>query len=136
MKKLLKYAVCLALLVMVVALFTGCKVTGGGFFIDRSDNKCTFGLVAQGDCLEFKGQFQFNDHNDTKIHVEVMQMMQFGDDSAEFSGLTDEGNLVVVYVEDSGEVGPDKGDYIAIYYDGRIWDGDLVGGNIKVHPYE
>ena len=136
MKKLLKFAVCLALLVMVVALFTGCKVTGGGWFIDREENKCTFGLVAQGECLEFKGQFQFNDHNETKIHVEVMQMLQFGDDYAEFSGWTDEGKLVVVYVEDSGEVGPDKGDYIAIYYDGQIWDGELRGGNIKVHPYE
>ena len=135
MKKLLKYTACLAILLMVVVLFTGCKATGGGWFMD-GENKCTFGFVAQGDCDDFKGQFQFNDHATTKIHVEVMQMLQFGDDYAEFSGFTDDNELVGVYVEDRGEGGPDNGDYIAIYYDGQIWKGDLGGGNIKIHPYK
>ena len=139
MKKLLKYVACLAILVMVVALFTGCKVTGGGWFED-SERKCTFGLNAQGEGCEYKGQFQFNDHEDCKIHVEVMQMMQFGDDYAEFSGVAKSGEKVIVWVEDHGEPGPDAGDSIKIWIDTPFWEpptyaGDLEGGNIQVHPY-
>ena len=141
MKKLLKYAACLAILVMVVALFTGCKATGGGWFIDegRSDSKkCTFGLNAQGKWDEsvgwfvYKGQFQFNDHAGNKIHAEVMNIKEFDDTYAIFWAMADEG-LVTVWVEDHGEPGPDAGDYIKICYDGETWEGDLEGGNIQIH---
>ena len=148
MKKFLKYAACLAILLMVVVLFTGCKVTGGGWFLDvveEEETKCTFGLNAQGEWDEgvgwfvYKGQFQFNDHAGTKIHVEVMQMTQFGDDYAEFSGVAKSGEAVIVWVEDHGEPGPDAGDYIAIWinglplFDPPSYEGEILGGNIQVH---
>jgi len=144
MKKLLKYTACLAILLMVVVLFTGCKVTGGGWFMD-TDRKCTFGLNAQGTKIgeglldwEYKGQFQFNDHAGCKIHVEVMQMTAWEDEYAEFSGMTDDGKVVVVGVTDQGEPGADAGDGIIIWIDTPFWmpptyAGELGGGNIQIH---
>ena len=148
MKKLLRYTACLAILVMVVALFTGCiltgKVTGGGWFIDGQDNKCTFGFNAHGDCREgegliYKGQFQFNDHDGCKIHAKVLSLLDFGDTYALFHGVDDKELDVYVYVEDMGQPGADPGDYIAIWYDADHWwdpptyEGELGGGNLKVH---
>ena len=150
MKKLLKYAACLVILVMVMALFTGCiltgKVTGGGWFIntarDNDEEKCTFGFNAQGDegaeGFEYKGQFQFNDHNGVKIHAEVMLCLDFAETYALFYGQDDEGTDVYVYVEDMGQPGADPGDSIKIWYDASLLDpptyeGDLGGGNLQVH---
>ena len=67
MKKFLKYAVCLALLVMVVALLTGCadKATGGGWFYAgcKGEDKVTFGFNVQrvDECV-YKGQLQAVNH--------------------------------------------------------------------------
>ncbi len=149
MKKLLKYTACLAVLVMVMALFTGCiltgKVTGGGWFIDEdTDNKCTFGLNAHGDYREgegiiYKGQFQFNDRvGGIKIHAKVMSLLDFGETYAWFHGEDDEGKDVYVFVEDMGQPGADPGDSIKIWYDTSpidppTYEGDLGGGNIQVH---
>ena len=143
MKKLLKYVACLAILLMVIVLFTGCdflegKVTGGGWFIDEdTQNKCTFGFVAQGKCFEYKGQFQFNDHEDTKIHTDVEGLLEFGETYAVFVGEDEEGNYVKVSVWDLGQPGADPGDYIKIWYNeiggSPNWQGELGGGNLKVH---
>ena len=93
MKKLLKYTAYLAILVMVVALFTGCKATGGGWFTNDfpgGDERCTFGFNAQGKGegldWEYKGQFQFNDHNTTKIHIGEMYLVEVVDPVANFTG--------------------------------------------------
>ena len=155
MKKLLKFAVCLALLVMVVALFTGCadKATGGGWFYDEcTGNKCTFGFNAQlkdnqgavNNDKIYTGQFQFKDlETGQKIHLGEMIFIEpengyFDDTIALFEGTDKDGNLVEVAVEDQGEPGADAGDGIAIgYYDGTQyweWYGTLEGGNIQAHP--
>ena len=150
MKKLFKYLVCLTILVMIMALFTGCiltgKVTGGGWFMNEgtegTDSKCTFGFNAQGDeCLEYKGQFQFNSHDGEKIHAKVMALLDFGETYAWFHGVANDGREVDVYVEDKGQPGPDPGDSIKIWIDADLMDllgtgdyeGDLGGGNIQVH---
>ena len=140
MKKLLKYAACLAILVMVVALFTGCdflegKITGGGWFMDECDGetKCTFGFVAQGTLCEYKGQIQFNDHASTKIHADVVGLLEFAGTYAWFVGEDEEGKYVSISVWDLGQPGADPGDYIEIKYDGDTWCGPLGGGNLKIH---
>lgn len=155
MKKLLKYAACLAILAIAAVLMTSCtfptagKVIGGGYFMNEGtmnpDAKCTFGFNAQGDgdfCegFEFKGQFQFNDHVDNKIHLKVMELREilFVENALVFSGM--DGNVEVwVRVDDLGQPGPDNGDYIKIWYDkdprwnDPDWEGALEGGNIKIH---
>ena len=138
MKKLLKYAACLAILVMVVALFTGCKATGGGWFEDCEGNRCTFGFNAQGTGegmdWEYKGQFQFNDHNGTKIHISKMVLVMVDDNVANFSGVTKDGWIVNVTVTDMGEPGAGSGDGILIVIPGLgVWGGIIEGGNIQVH---
>ena len=145
MKRLTKYMVVVIVLFSVVALMTGCcgyeqiagKVTGGGWFdCDSTRSKCTFGFNAQGDGEDFKGQFQFNDHAkpSTKIHAEVMTLWEYNceDNTYKFVG---EGELgpVVVHVQDNGQPGADEGDEIKIEYDGMEWEGELGGGNIKIH---
>jgi hypothetical protein len=136
MKKLLKFAVCLALLVMVVALFTGCKATGGGSFMS-CDNKCTFGFNAQGTetdgSWEFKGQFQFNDHNGNKFHVNKMSLLTVIGPVANFTGETKDGKTVNVTVTDLGEPGAGSGDLILIVVPGEGTWGGAVQGNIQVH---
>ena len=144
MKKFLKFAAVLAILLMVMALFTGCKVTGGGYFTntarDNEKEKCTFGFNAQGEGIEYKGQFQFNDHAKpaTKIHAEVLEITSWGDTYAQFTGLTDEG-FVYVEIWDNGEPGAvDDGDYIKIYvnklpFGNPTYEGELGGGNIQIH---
>ena len=146
MKKLLKFAVCLALLVMVMVLFTGCKVTGGGWFIDgyygdngndngngsgsmsvrggNEETKCTFGFNAQGTEIDkrwkFKGQFQFKEHKKggMKIHIDDMVLLLDFDSVVLFGGTDKEGEVgVAVAVTDMGEPGPGAGDAIAIWYD-------------------
>jgi len=149
MKRLIKYMVVVIVLFSVVALMTGCcgyklisgKVTGGGWFdCDRTESKCTFGFNAQGDgdwCegMEFKGQFQFNDHVDTKIHAQVMTLWEYNceDNTYKFVGEDKAGNEVVVHVTDNGQPGADPGDEIKIEYGGKTWEGELGGGNIKIH---
>ena len=139
MKKLLKYTACLAMLVMVVALFTGCKVTGGGWFMD-GENKCTFGLNAQGTEVdehvwEFKGQFQFQDHGTgVKFHVSEMTQAGAGGILGAFTGMDKDGYEVIVLATDMGEPGPDVGDGILIIHEEYgTWAGFLGGGNIQVH---
>ncbi|MCK4309448.1 MAG: hypothetical protein KAW42_05695 [Candidatus Atribacteria bacterium] len=147
MKRLTKYMGLVIILLLAVALMTGCtlltvgKVTGGGWFdCERTESKCTFGFNAQGDgdwCegMEFKGQFQFNDHVDTKIHVQVMKLYEyiFEDNTYKFAGDTKDGDEVVVTVVDNGQPGADEGDQIRIKYQGKTWEGELGGGNIQVH---
>ena len=150
MKKLLKYTACLAILLMAAVLMTSCtfptagKVTGGGYFMNGND-KCTFGFNAQGDgdwCegMEFKGQFQFNDHVDKKIHLKVMELREilFVENALVFSGMDGE-KEVWVRVDDLGQAGPGNGDCIKIWYDkdprwnDPDWEGVLEGGNITIH---
>jgi hypothetical protein len=144
MKKLLKYVVCLAILVMVVVLLTGCegKVTGGGWFINEcgEGTKCTFGFNAQGEydederCGVYKGQFQFNDHNGTKIHIREMTYLMEIFGAYNFTGYDKEGYLVNVTVTDEGEPGVDAGDGILIVHPHYgVWFGVLGGGNIQIH---
>jgi len=141
MKKLLKFTVCLALLVMVVVLFTGCKVTGGGSFINDlpcSDNeKCTFGFVAQGTETDgdwaYKGQFQFNDHAGYKFHISNMQLLTVFGPVADFAGVTKGGDIVNVTVTDMGESGAGPGDYILVVVPGEGAWGGAVQGEIKIH---
>jgi len=153
MKRLIKSVFVLIVLFSMVALMTGCtfpvagKVTGGGWFEDQCGRKCTLGFNAHGDgdcCdgFEFKGQFQFNDHDDTKIHLTVMRLMEHvGLEGLLFYG-EDDGEDVWVYVEDLGQSGPDKGDLIKIWCGGDsphnpignpTYYGELGGGNIKIH---
>ena len=133
----------------VVALMTGCcgyeliagKVTGGGWFEDDCrKSKCTFGFNAQADgnlCegMEWKGQFQFNDHVDTKIHAQVMMLWEYNceDNTYKFVGEDKGGLEVVVHVQDNGTPGADPGDEIKIEYEGNTWKGVLGGGNIVIH---
>lgn len=139
----------LIVLFSVVALMTGCtfptdgKVTGGGWFmacVEDEQTKCTFGFNAQGDgnlCegMEFKGQFQFNDHAGTKIHAKVMRLYEYllADYRYKFVGETKGGEEVVVTVEDLGQPGMDPGDGIRVEYEGDTWEGYLGGGNIQIH---
>ena len=137
MKKLLKYTACLAILLMVIVLFTGCKATGGGSFVDCGGNKCTFGFNAQGTETDgdwaYKGQFQFNDHVDTKFHVSKMYLLTFVGPVANFTGETKGGDTVNVTVTDLGEPGAGPGDLILIIHENLgIWGG-VVQGNIQVH---
>lgn len=151
MKKLLKYTACLVILLMVVVLFTGCKVTGGGYFMNNEVDKCTFGFNAQGtgECLnwDYKGQFQFKDHvSGQKIHIgKMMLLWNLGDGAALFGGTDKEGKGVAVLVTDMGEPGPGAGDEIKIWYDLSLsslfdppswepdWAGVIEGGNIQIH---
>jgi len=143
MKKLLKITACLALLVMVVVLFTGCKVTGGGSFTNEicdSGEKCTFGFVAQGTETDgdwaYKGQFQFNDHAGTKFHISKMELLMVMGDVADFAGVTKGGDVVNVTVTDMGDPGAGPGDLILIEALGPeiygVWGG-VVQGNITIH---
>lgn len=158
MKKLIKPIVCLAILLVVIALTTGCigyvsKATGGGWFIDEeTQHKCTFGFnvnlkdnpgAVQND-KTLTGKLQFKDHETgVKIHLDEMtyiepDSMTVNDNIAYFEGWDKDGNFVKVAVQDLGEPGPDAGDGIAIeYYDGTQyweWYGTLEGGNIQAHP--
>lgn len=148
MKRLIKSMILLMVLLMVVVLMIGCKidgkVTGGGWFENTSDYnngaKCTFGFNAQGDGdllegFKFKGQFQFNDHVDTKIHVAVLVLedVLLIPITYKFTGEDKEDNEVVVYVQDLGQPGVGIGDGIRVEYGGNVWEGRLEGGNIKIH---
>jgi len=140
------------ILLLAVVLMTGCnkwelssgKVTGGGWFYDEvRESKCTFGFNAQGDgewcCdMEFKGQFQFNDHakpEGTKIHAAVVKLYEYKKDERmyKFKGDVKGGGEVVVYVQDFGEPGVDAGDGIKVEYGTDTWEGSFGGGNIQVH---
>jgi hypothetical protein len=158
MNKLIKPIVCLAILLIVIALTTGCvgnvdKATGGGWFIDEeTGNKCTFGFNvnlkdnpgAEKNEKTLTGKLQFKDHETgVKIHLDEITYIEpeddyFDDTIALFEGTTKDGYFVYVIVEDLGEPGADAGDGIAIeYYDGTQyweWYGTLEGGNIQAHP--
>ena len=141
MKKLFKYTACLAILVMVVVLFTGCKATGGGWFDDELNeerSKCTFGFNAQGigEGLdwEFKGQFQFNDHKGGKYHISEMSLLEVVGPVANFTGYDKKNKCVVnVTVTDLGEPEAGPGDLILIVIPGEGAWGGVVQGNIQVH---
>lgn len=148
MKKLIKPIVCLAILLVVIALTTGC-----GWFIDEeTGNKCTFGFNvnlkdnagAEKNEKTLTGKLQFKDHETgIKIHLDEItyiepDSMTVNDNAAYFEGWDEGGNFVVVAVLDLGEPGADAGDGIAIryYYDGTQyweWYGTLEGGNIQAH---
>ena len=150
MKKLIKPIVCLAILLVAIALTTGCqppqptvgKATGGGWFIDENtENKCTFGFNAQGkdrpEGLIFTGQFQFKDHGTgQKIHLNEMMGFLDLDNSAMFAGTDKEGIDVGVIVTDLGEPGPGVGDSIEIWHGIKTWTGTILGGNIQVFPID
>jgi len=158
MKKLIRPIFCLAILLVAIALTTGCvgnvdKATGGGWFIDETTwNKCTFGFNAQlkdnQGAVEnekiYTGQFQFKDcGTGQKIHLEEMMGLLSSTDNttAMFWGTDKDGKNVLVIVIDLGEPGVDPGDYIAIWY-GTFdplskppdWSGTLEGGNIQTRP--
>ena len=137
MKKLLKYTACLAILLMVIVLFTGCKATGGGSFMNCGD-KVTFGFNAQGtetdEGWEFKGQFQAKNHGTSdKFHISKMSLLTVIGPVANFTGETKDGKTVNVTVTDLGEPGAGPGDLILIAHEEYgIWGG-VVQGNIQVH---
>jgi len=142
MKKLLKYGVCLTMLVMVLALFTGCpdKATGGGWFYDEcSGHKCTFGFNAQ--LVEedvYKGQFQFQDHETgLKFHMDEITWADAGLLSVSFHGEDKNEKWVKVSVTDMGEPGAGDGilgDGILIVHETLgIYAGFIDGGNIQLH---
>ena len=141
MKKLLKYTACLAILLMVIVLFTGCKATGGGSFTNDlpcgKGEKCTFGFVAQGtetdDGWAYKGQFQFNDHNDNKFHINKMSLLMVVGPVADFVGETKDEETVNVTVTDMGEPGAGPGDLILVIHESLGSWGGVVQGNIQVH---
>lgn len=152
MKKLLKYTACLAILAMVVVLFTGCcgpwpgKVTGGGWFINtcrgNQGEKCTFGFNAQlkdnpgavENEREYTGQFQFNDHNGTKVHISEItaySVCMWGEITFKGKDKNDEDVNVRVTVQDNGE--PGIGDEIEVRIGSKKYCGVLGGGNIQSH---
>ncbi len=150
MKRLSKYMVVVMILLLAVVLMTGCciddKVTGGGRFeneLGRVQEKCTFGFNAQGegclcDGIDYKGQFQFNDHAGVKLHMAVAHLedvssIQFPN-TYKIEGVDKKSGLeIVVYVQDLGQPGPDDGDGIRVEWDNREWQGELEGGNIVIH---
>jgi hypothetical protein len=146
MKRFTKSLIVVMLILAVGLFMTGCKVTGGGWFIDQRGNKCTLGFNAQGEepenCREMfaaKGQFQFNDHakpDGTKIHASVEGL--FGTMVGSVGGYIFEGETkaeetVIVIVTDLGEPGVDAGDGIYVNFEGQEWYGVLGGGNIQGH---
>lgn len=81
---------------------------------------------------EYTGQFQFNDHNGIKIHMDeitVFKVCMSGE--IQFRGYDQDDVMVKVTVEDEGE--PGIGDEIEVRYMGKTWKGVLGGGNIQVH---
>ena len=140
MKKLLKYTACLAMLVMVLALFTGCadKATGGGWFYEGcEDNKVTFGFNAQRveECV-YKGQFQAVNHGTgEKFHMnEIVFLEPLSYVTVNFTGQDKDDNWVNVTVTDLGEPGASEGDSILILHQVYgMWAGSLEGGNIQLH---
>jgi len=142
MKKLLKYAVCLAMLVMVLALLTGCadKATGGGLFYagcGEEKEKVTFGFnVQRVDGCVYKGQLQAVNHETKqKFHMdEITLMSQVWFDTIDFVGQDKDDRWVNVTVTDKGEPGASEGDWISILHqDYGLWAGPLEGGNIQLH---
>lgn len=141
MKKLLKYTACLAMLVMVLALFTGCadKATGGGWFYEgcKEENKVTFGFNAQRvEKGVYKGQFQAVNHGTKqKFHMsEIILLEPLSDVTVNFLGQDKNENWVDVTVTDMGEPGASEGDWIVIIHEEYgIWAGSLEGGNIQLH---
>lgn len=152
MKRLTKYMVVVMVLFGVVVLMTGCciddKVTGGGRFESTGDSsilglKCTFGFNAQGegclcDGIDYKGQFQFNDHAGVKLHMAVAHLEDVS--SVQYPNVykiegvdKKSGKEIVVYIQDLGQPGPDDGDGITVYWDNLVWQGVLEGGNIVIH---
>ena len=140
MKKLLKYAVCLAMLVMVLALFTGCadKATGGGWFYDAcSGAKITFGFNAQRvERGVYKGQFQAVNHETgEKFHMsKITDVGALGAVMLNYEGEDKSENYVNVTVTDMGQPSDYIGDSILIYNEEYgTWAGMLEGGNIQLH---
>ena len=153
MKKLTRPIVYLVILLVAIALTTGCgvvvdKVTGGGWFIDeRTDSKCTFGFNAQEkdnpgaekNDKVFTGQFQFQvtGKDGIKFHLEEMIWFEgwsLVGNEASFGGYDKDGNWVSVTVTDMGEPGAGSGDWILIVHETLgIWAGVIDGGNIQVH---
>ena len=102
--------------------------------------KCTFGFNAQlkdnpgaeQNEKEYTGQFQFNDHNGIKIHLdEIIVFKVCTSGEIKFRGYDKDDVYVKVTVEDEGE--PGIGDEIEVRYMGKTWKGVLGGGNIQVH---
>lgn len=149
MKKLLKLAVCLAILLIAIALTTGCvdKATGGGWFYDECrDSKCTFGFNAQEkdnpgaekNDKVFTGQFQFRVIGKDGVTFHLDEMTWFEDLSlfnvASFGGNDKDDCWVSVTVTDMGEPGAGSGDAILIVHeDLGMWAGIIDGGNIQLH---
>ena len=138
--KLKTVVISLVIVTAAMALTVGSigLVNGGGMFIDQNDHKVTFGFNAQetNDDGTLKGEFNLVDHaTGQKIHVSEMLYVLVGNDLAFFNGVTKDGVLVVVFLTDYGEPGPDAGDYIEVYY-GDLqqlsWSGNLVKGNIQI----
>ncbi len=136
----------LVIITVAMALTVGSigLANGGGMFIDQNGHRVTFGFNAKANDDEtnddetLKGKFQLKDHvTGQKIHVSEMQFICMGTDLAFFNGTTKDGVLVVVFLTDYGEPGPDAGDYIEVYYDPNgptetAWCGNLVKGNIQI----
>ena len=144
MKRLSKNMVLVMVLLMVVVLMTGCymddKVTGGGRF-ESDDLKCTFGFNAQGegwlcDGIDYKGQFQFNDHDGNKIHLADAKLKQVSENTYKLTGNDKKSDdIIMIWVTDNGQPGMDPGDYIKVenVTAGKSWAGPLEGGNIVIH---
>jgi hypothetical protein len=129
------------------------KTTGGGWFYDDiTDAKVTFGFTAKPTEPDpedpdvwylAKGQFQLIDHSE-KIRVHgtfYWALRETPTQTTDFWGWCTvngvDGFLYEAGFWDEGESGPDKGDYIGFYAfkgsESYYWQGELQGGNIKIH---
>ena len=119
------------------------KITGGGWFIDDSGNKITFGFdgkqTPEPPLHKYiaKGQFQLVDHaSGDRIHG-IIEEIKPG--SLAFTGscsINGQGDYTFyVRFSDRGKPGVEPGDeiYVAIESPMRFYEGELKGGNIKVH---
>lgn len=137
-----KYILVALLIVALAFLGTGCKVTGGGHFINEAfgqpPGEINFGFNAQAseDGTMVKGEFQLVDHSTnppTRVHGTFEGITATG--IAGTCTVNGEGPYPLeVAAMDAGEPGPD-GDYINIYIDRTLmYSGYLEGGNIQFHP--
>ena len=123
------------------------KVTGGGFILDETNRKHTFGFnVHYNDKghATMKGQLQFVSHDGKmKFHGNELISLAVDNNKAVFSGTGrlngKEGYVYWVEVLDNGNPGRGKDTFsIKIFEHGSTaveygMSGTLTGGNIKVH---
>jgi hypothetical protein len=108
------------------------KVTAGSM---RGGNFGRGGFNVQSkDAIEVKGEQQFK--NDAlNYHAHEMTAIAVSEDgtSAWFSGIDDNGDFFVAYVEDNGEPGTNEIFQLWINGVSQNGDGAISGGNVQIH---